>query len=212
LLMPRKMYSVPGELLYKLDADDVAKKFQGYFNSKGSTESKIMRDVFVKGDAYFRTGDMVSVDAEGRTYFSDRIGDTFRWKSENVSTNEVSEVLGTHPVVHEANVYGVELPHHDGRAGCVAIVLAEEPNERLLKDLATHAGAKLPRFAVPLFLRRMKNMHITGNNKQQKHIVRKEGIDPSKVGDDELFWLKDGTYVRFRKNDWEELKNGRVRL
>jgi acyl-CoA synthetase (AMP-forming)/AMP-acid ligase II len=202
----------PGELLYKLDADDIRKKFQGYFNNQGSTESKIMRDVFMKGDAYFRTGDMVSSDSEGRTYFSDRIGDTFRWKSENVSTNEVSEALGTHPVVHEANVYGVELPHHDGRAGCVAIVLAEEPNEKLLRDLASHAKAKLPRFAVPLFLRRMKNMQITGTNKQQKHVVRKEGVDPAKVGDDELFWLKDGTYVRFGKRDWDELNGGRVKL
>jgi acyl-CoA synthetase (AMP-forming)/AMP-acid ligase II len=202
----------PGELLYKVDAENISNSYQGYFNNKDSTDSKIMRDVFEKGDAWFRTGDMISSDEEGRTYFSDRIGDTFRWKSENVSTNEVSEALGSHPVVHEANVYGVELPHHDGRAGCVAIVLAEEPNERLLRDLAVHATSRLPRFAVPLFLRRMRNMQITGTNKQQKHVVRKEGVDPTKVGDDELFWLKDGTYVKFGKRDWEELNGGRVKL
>jgi acyl-CoA synthetase (AMP-forming)/AMP-acid ligase II len=202
----------PGEMLYKLDADDIPKKFQGYFNNKGSTESKIMRNVLVKGDAYFRTGDMLSWDDQGRTYFNDRIGDTFRWKSENVSTNEVSEALGNHAAVHEANVYGVELPHHDGRAGCVAIVLAEEPTERLLKDLASHAHARLPRFAVPLFLRLTKNMVVTGTNKQQKHVVRSQGVNPEKTGEDELYWLKNGTYVKFRKEDWESLTGGRVKL
>ncbi|KAH8756484.1 hypothetical protein F5882DRAFT_432097 [Hyaloscypha sp. PMI_1271] len=201
-----------GELLYKLDADQIELKFQGYFNNKDSTEGKIMRNVFEKGDAYFRTGDMVSWDNQGRTYFSDRIGDTFRWKSENVSTNEVSEALGNHAAVHEANVYGVELPHHDGRAGCVAIVLAEEPSDRLLQDLAKHAHAKLPRFAVPLFLRLTKNMETTGTLKQQKHVVRSQGVNPDKTGQDELYWLKNGTYVEFRRQDWEELNGGRVRL
>lgn len=201
-----------GEMLYKLDAKDIGKGFQGYFNNKQSTESKVMRDVFVKGDAYFRTGDMISWDDQGRTFFSDRIGDTFRWKSENVSTNEVSEALGNHPAVHEANVYGVELPNHDGRAGCVAIVLAEEPSERLLSSLAEHAQQSLPRFAVPLFLRLMKEMQMTGTNKQQKHVVRSQGVDPQKTGDDLLFWLRGGTYVKFSKKDWEELNGGRVRL
>lgn len=202
----------PGELLYALDATDINKKFQGYFNNKSGTEGKIMRDVFKKGDAYFRTGDMVSSDKEGRSYFSDRIGDTFRWKSENVSTSEVSEALGNHQAVHEANVYGIELPHHDGRAGCVAIVLAEEPSERLMSDLAKHAHAALPRFAVPLFLRLTKNMVVTGTNKQQKHIVRSQGVDPEKIGEDELYWLKNGTYTKFTKRDWEELNGGRVKL
>jgi acyl-CoA synthetase (AMP-forming)/AMP-acid ligase II len=195
----------PGEMLFKLDEKDIEKGFQGYFNNKKSTEGKIMRDVLVKGDAYFRTGDVISRDAQGRTYFNDRIGDTFRWKSENVSTNEVSEALGHHPHVQEANVYGVELPHHDGRAGCVAIVLSEQPSERLLADLAEHVQRRLPRFAVPLFLRLPKDMHITGTNKQQKHIVRAQGVDPAKTGEDELFWLRNGTYVKFGKKDVRKL-------
>lgn len=202
----------PGEMLYKLDENDIERGFQGYFNNKKSTEGKIVRNVLVKGDAYFRTGDVISVDAEGRTFFNDRIGDTFRWKSENVSTNEVSEALGHHPHVQEANVYGVELPHHDGRAGCVAIVLSEQPNERLLADLADHVHKRLPRFAVPLFLRLAKEMQITGTNKQQKHVVRAQGVDPTKTGDDELFWLRNGTYVKFSQKDWGELNGGRVKL
>jgi acyl-CoA synthetase (AMP-forming)/AMP-acid ligase II len=202
----------PGELLFKIDADDMAKKFQGYFNNSKANESKIMRDVLTKGDAWFRTGDVVRLDSEGRTYFNDRIGDTFRWKSENVSTSEVSEALGSHTSVHEANVYGVELPHHDGRAGCVAIVLAEEPSERLLSSLAEHAQKNLPRFAVPLFIRVTKGMALTGTNKQQKHALRVQGVDPSKVDQDGLYWLKNGTYVKFGHNDWQELSGGRVRL
>jgi acyl-CoA synthetase (AMP-forming)/AMP-acid ligase II len=202
----------PGEMLFKLDEKDIGSKFQGYFNNTKSTEGKVIRNVFVKGDAYFRTGDVISWDAEGRLYFNDRIGDTFRWKSENVSTSEVSEALSGHPAVHEANVYGVQLPNHDGRAGCVALVLAEEPSEKLLSSLAAHALATLPRFAVPLFVRLTKEMQTTGTNKQQKHVLRSQGVDPSKTGDDEVFWLKGETYVRFGRKDWEKLRGGEVRL
>lgn len=202
----------PGELLYKLDPADITGKFQGYFGNKGSTESKILRNVIEKGDAWFRTGDMITSDKEGRTFFNDRIGDTFRWKSENVSTSEVSEALGMHSAVTEANVYGVELPHHDGRAGCVAIVLAEEPNDRVMRELASHVQQQLPKFAVPIFLRVTKQMELTGTNKQQKYVVRSQGVDPMKTGADELYWLRDGRYVRFGHGEWQELNGGRVKL
>ncbi|KFX90132.1 hypothetical protein O988_08329 [Pseudogymnoascus sp. VKM F-3808] len=203
----------PGELLLTLDAADIEKGFQGYFNNKKATSGKILRSVLVKDDAYFRTGDVIRKDSEGRSYFVDRIGDTFRWKSENVSTNEVSEVMGYHAAVHEANVYGVELPHHDGRAGCAAVILAEPPSEQLMKSLAEHVKA-LPKFAVPLFLRVTDGGGpITGTNKQQKHTLRAEGVSPEKVvGSDQIYWLKNGTYTPFTKADWEELNGGRVKL
>jgi acyl-CoA synthetase (AMP-forming)/AMP-acid ligase II len=203
----------PGELLLTLDAADIEKGFQGYFNNKKATSGKILRSVLVKDDAYFRTGDVIRKDSEGRSYFVDRIGDTFRWKSENVSTNEVSEVMGYHAAVHEANVYGVELPHHDGRAGCAAVILAEPPSEQLMKSLAEHVKA-LPKFAVPLFLRITDGGGpITGTNKQQKHTLRAEGVSPEKVvGSDQIYWLKNGTYAPFTKADWEELNGGRVKL
>jgi acyl-CoA synthetase (AMP-forming)/AMP-acid ligase II len=199
-------------MLYKLDENDIGRMFQGYYNNNKSTEDKILRDVFVKGDAFFRTGDVISWDSFGRSFFNDRIGDTFRWKSENVSTNEVSEALGGHPAVQEANVYGVELPHHDGRAGCVALALAEKPTKRLMSSLAEHAKRTLPRYAVPLFLRLPKAIQTTGTNKQQKHVVRMQGVDPAKTDGDEFFWMKDGTYAPFKRQDWEELRGGRVRL
>lgn len=205
----------PGELLYKLDPSDISAKFQGYFNNPKASSSKIMRDVLSKGDAWFRTGDVVRWDKEGRWYFNDRIGDSFRWKSENVSTSEVSEALGAHPHVHEANVYGVELPNHDGRAGCAAVMFAtgaDDISPALLDGVAAHAAKSLPKFAVPLFLRVTREMHATGNNKQQKHLLRLQGVEPGKVGGDRLFWLKGGRYVAFGEKEWEELKGGRVRL
>ncbi|KAI8944538.1 fatty acid transporter protein [Xylaria longipes] len=202
-----------GELLLKLP-EDTTKNFQGYYNNQKATDSKIIRDVFKKGDAYFWSGDLVSWDSEGRTYFHDRIGDTFRWRSENVATTEVSATVGLHPAVEEANVYGVQLPHHDGRAGCAAIALKTAPDETLLRSLAEHARAKLPKYAVPIFLRLGKGLSaaITGTNKQQKHSLRVEGVDPGKVGDDELYWLKDDTYVRFSKADWDRMNAGEIKL
>ncbi|KAM7216394.1 fatty acid transporter protein [Rhypophila decipiens] len=204
-----------GEMLARLPEKDIALRFQGYFANDDATNSKIMRDVFRKGDAWFRSGDMIRWDEHNRVYFSDRLGDTFRWKSENVSTAEVSEVLGNHASVQEANVYGVQLPNHDGRAGCVAIVFSTpEPTREMLKGLADHALAILPRYAVPLFLRLRKEvgLHNTGTNKQQKHVLRSESVDPNKVGGDTLFWLKDGTYVPFGEREWNELEGGRVKL
>jgi acyl-CoA synthetase (AMP-forming)/AMP-acid ligase II len=201
----------PGELLFALDAADIEKNFQGYFNNKNATSGKILRDVLVKGDAYFRTGDVIRKDSEGRSYFVDRIGDTFRWKGENVSTNEVSEIMGYHPAVHEANVYGIELPHHDGRAGCAAVVLAEPASHGLMHNIAEHAK-QLPKYAVPLFLRVTKGGPVTGTNKQQKHVLRSESVDLTKISEDEVWWLKDGKYVPFTHDDWNALSAGQVKL
>ncbi|KAI9757719.1 MAG: hypothetical protein M4579_003344 [Chaenotheca gracillima] len=223
----------PGELLYKLDPKDISAKFQGYFNNQKASGTKILRSVFTKDDAWFRSGDVIRWDAEGRSFFSDRIGDTFRWKSENVSTNEVAEVLGNHPSISEANVYGVELPHHDGRAGCAAVLLSEyvtaaessspssPPGTDLLNSIATHTQSQLPRYAVPLFLRFIvdpDSVQRTGTNKQQKHGLRNQGVDPALVTSasdekgDLLYWLKGGTYVPFGEVEWKTIGAGKVKL
>ena len=206
----------PGELMFKVDPKDVHSLFQGYFNNPSATESKIFRDVLVKGDAYCRSGDVVRWDSEGRWWFCDRIGDTFRFKGENVSTAEVSAVLGTHPHIHEANVYGVEVPNHDGRAGCAALLFdddSEQPvGEGLLETVAAHASGNLPGYAVPSFLRIVRGHQTTGNNKQLKSVLRGEGIAPEKMGGDRVYWLKGGRYERFGKKEWEELSQGRARL
>jgi acyl-CoA synthetase (AMP-forming)/AMP-acid ligase II len=210
----------PGELLFKIDASNIERRFQGYYNNKKATMAKVMRDVLSKGDAWFRTGDMVRWDGEGRVFFNDRIGDTFRWKSENVSTQEVSEAVGRHASVAEANVYGVQLPHHDGRAGCAAVVFDEgsggiaSPDDRLLKSLAAHVRRELPRYALPLFLRVMPRvgMQMTGTNKQQKTSLQKEGVSLPEGAESAMYWLRDDTYVPFTKKDWDEMSGGRVKL
>ena len=203
----------PGELMFKVDPADIHSNFQGYFNNPSATESKIFRDVLVQGDAYCRSGDVVRWDSEGRWWFCDRIGDTFRWRGENVSTAEVSSVLGTHPHIHEANVYGVEVPNHDGRAGCAALLFdTEDVSEGLLDTVAAHARSGLPKYAVPLFLRIVRGHQTTGNNKQLKAVLRGEGIAPERTGVDRVFWLKDGRYEPFGKREWDELSQGRARL
>ena len=205
----------PGELLYQLDPKDIEAQYLGYYGNNKASTSKLMRDVFKPGDAWFRTGDTLRVDAEGRVYFVDRIGDTFRWRSENVSTNEVSEVLGMHPAISEANVYGVELPHHDGRAGCAAITLhgGAKPTRELMRDIAAHARRGLPKFAVPVFVRVMKALEATGNNKQQKQGLRVQGVDPQKMGiEDRVFWLQDQGYEEYGVGEWEGIRKGEVRL
>lgn len=114
----RKPYSEGGEMIVKIDSEAA---FAGYHKNPGATAKMFVRDVFKKGDLYYRTGDALRRDEEGRWFFLDRLGDTFRWKGENVSTAEVAHVLGTWKGVVEANVYGVTIPGHDGRAGCAAI-------------------------------------------------------------------------------------------
>lgn len=147
----------------------------------------------------------------------DRIGDTFRWKSENVSTAEVSEAVGDHPSITEANCYGVQLPNHDGRAGCAALVLRDDRttlDANLCRDLAQHSRKRLPKYAVPIFLRVMRHVETTGTHKHQKVKLREEGADPGKVGEDELFWLEPGAeeYRRFGQGEWKRIVGGGAKL
>jgi acyl-coenzyme A synthetase/AMP-(fatty) acid ligase len=120
----RNPYSRGGEVIVAVPSKLA---FLGYHNNPAATEKRFLHDVFKKGDFYYRCGDALRRDDEGKWYFLDRLGDTFRWKSENVSTAEVSEVLGKFPGVIDANVYGVEVPGHDGRAGCAALLLNPGP-------------------------------------------------------------------------------------
>jgi len=122
-----------GELLGKIDNSDPTRKFDGY-TSKEATEKKILRDVVKKGDKYFRSGDLLKTDTDGFFYFVDRLGDTFRWKGENVATSEVEAVIARLPGISLVNVYGVLVPHHDGRAGMAALVTEGEFSFEALYD------------------------------------------------------------------------------
>ena len=175
----------PGLLLGKITPNT---KFEGYTSAE-ATEKKILRDVLQPGDAWFNTGDLMrTVDvgfALGLPHyqFVDRIGDTFRWKGENVSTNEVGEILNLHPQIALSNVYGVEVPGTDGRAGMASLRLEEGVSSLDLNSFSTHVQAELPHFARPLFLRIQSEMDTTGTFKLLKGDLRKQGYDPAQVND-----------------------------
>ncbi|KAJ0415705.1 hypothetical protein BJY00DRAFT_317637 [Aspergillus carlsbadensis] len=208
----------PGEVIHWIDPENPRAQFEGYFKNDTATEKRFIRDVFKKGDMWFRSGDMMRQDREGRVYFVDRLGDTFRWKSENVSTNEVSDLLGKFPSIAECNVYGVLVPHADGRAGCAAIVLADGVVESAFdfKALADHALRVLPRYAVPIFLRVTPALGYTSTMKMQKGKLRLEGCDVALVerAGDKMYWLPPHgvCYVPFTAGDYQKLQGGEVRL
>ncbi|KAI1437002.1 fatty-acyl-CoA synthase [Xylaria sp. CBS 124048] len=212
-----------GEIIVRMDTTNPDRGTPQYFKNRKATNNRRVADVFQKGDLWFRSGDLFRQDRDGRLFFIDRLGDTFRWRSENVSTHEVGSVLGEFPQVAETNVYGVLVPHAEGRAGCAAIVptddiLQKEGSEIDFKALAAHCRARLPRYAVPLFLRVARRLDYTGTHKLQKQKLRTEGVDLAAIQDsaseDRMFWLPPGEegYVLFTEKDLEGLKAGRVRL
>ncbi|OQU98678.1 AMP-binding enzyme domain-containing protein [Cladophialophora immunda] len=187
---------------------------RGYWRNAEATDKKLARDVFRPGDLWYRTGDSLRRDADGRWSFLDRLGDTFRWKGENVATAEVSECLGRYPGVIDANVYGVQVPNHDGRAGCAALMLDPEAARGFdLAGLLKHARRDLPGFAVPLFLRIVPTGSLNSMGlKQEKVQPRAEGVDPAKVRGDRLYVLRGDRYVVFSAADWADLATARARL
>ena len=184
-------------------------RFEGYSNA-ADNEAKVLLNVFEEGDSWFRSGDLMRRDAEGYFYFVDRIGDTFRWKGENVSTTEVSEVMSVFAGIHEANVYGVEVPGREGRAGMAAIVCEKDLN---LADLRSYLAAHLPDYARPLFLRIRGEIDATATFKQRKIALVKDGFDPANIRD-ALFFddSRRGAYVRLDGTLYGEIVSGEVRL
>jgi len=170
-----------GEAIGKIinDPSKPTSRFDGYAK-KEETEKKTLRNVFEEGDAWFRTGDLLKQDALGYYYFVDRIGDTFRWKGENVATSEVAEAISVFPGIKEANVYGVHVPGADGRAGMASIVSSEEVD---LPKLRAHLEKQLAPYAQPLFVRIQPEMEITGTFKHRKVDLVKEGFDPEAISD-----------------------------
>jgi fatty-acyl-CoA synthase len=161
------------------DPSKPGSRFEGYANP-ADTDKKILRNVFVQGDAWFRTGDLLRKDERGYFYFVDRIGDTFRWKGENVATSEVAEAISAFPGVTEATVYGVCIPGQDGRAGMAALVFTGAVD---LANFREYISAQLPSYARPLFLRIRDRLEVTGTFKHQKIDLVREGFDPSASGD-----------------------------
>jgi citronellyl-CoA synthetase len=162
--------------------------FEGY-TDKDATEQKIIHNAFEDGDAWFNTGDLLKEVDVGYTLgyphyqFVDRVGDTFRWKGENVSTNEVGEIINGYPRVEFCNVYGVEVPNADGRAGMVALRLADGATELDLEDFANYVNRELPAYARPVFVRVQSDIDVTGTFKMVKGGLKHEGYDIDAVAD-----------------------------
>ena len=176
-----------GELVGKIpeSADLATGRFEGY-TSKEATDRKILRDVLARGDAWFRSGDLLRQDREGFYYFVDRIGDTYRWKGENVSTQEVAEAVSALGGFELVNVYGVEVPGQDGRAGMAAVMLSPDTSFSGTR-FYEHVDRTLPRYAAPLFVRVLPEMEMTGTFKLRKVTLQDEGFDPARVADPLFF-------------------------
>ena len=183
------------------------RRFEGYTDAQASRD-KVLRDVFAPGDAWLRTGDLMKRDAAGFFSFVDRVGDTFRWRAENVSCAAVTAALADCPGVVAASVYGVAVPGTEGRAGMAAVVAGEGFDPAALR---AHLAARLPRYARPLFLRVTGALAMTGTFKPRRAALVAEGYDPARVADPLLF--DDGTrYVPLDAALHAAIVSGAVRL
>jgi fatty-acyl-CoA synthase len=174
-----------GEAVGRIPDDEHARagRFEGYTDATAS-QRKVLRNVFKKGDAWYRTGDLLRRDAAGFYYFVDRMGDTYRWKGENVSTAEVLSALTASPQVPEGVVFGVTVPGAEGRAGMAALVVNAEFD---LEAFRLEVRARLPPYARPVFLRLLSAIESTGTFKPRKVELASAGYDPAQVSDPLFF-------------------------
>ncbi|XP_060752417.1 long-chain fatty acid transport protein 6 [Tachysurus vachellii] len=198
-----------GLLLSKINSQS---PFFGYAGSKQLTEKKLMRDVFKKGDVYFNTGDLMAEDWENFISFKDRVGDTFRWKGENVATTEVAEVLGLLDFIQEVNVYGVEVPGHEGRAGMASLIIRPDcvfDGKEMFENIMAH----LPAYARPLFIRIQESMEMTGTFKQLKFCLVKNGFNPATISDP-LYFLDytEKCYIPLTDSIYNSIVSGQRKL
>jgi fatty-acyl-CoA synthase len=179
-------------------ADEAGGRFEGYTNA-AETEKKILRDVFAKGDAWFRTGDLMKIDDGGFFHFIDRLGDTFRWKGENVATSEVNEAILACPGVVDAVTYGVLVPGADGRAGMAAMVTDDSFD---FADFSDHLSRRLPAYASPVFVRMCAALEATETFKQKKQDLIRAGFDPRTTSD--LLFFRDPKSGKFMPLDADQ--------
>jgi fatty-acyl-CoA synthase len=197
-----------GELLIKIpDLFSVpGMQYRGY-TDQGASEAKILAGVFARKDRYFRTGDLLRCDEDGFFAFVDRIGDTYRCKGENVSTAEVGDVLGRAPGIREVAVVGLSVPPHDGQFGLAAVV----PESSFDAEAFHRAAQELPTYAQPRFVRVLPSIETTTTHKQQKNLIRKQGVDPRHVTDPLYAWSENG-YIPLTSALYDSVKAGTYRL
>ncbi len=201
----------PGEAIGRIlnDPSKPGARFEGYA-AAADNRQKILHDVFVPGDAWFRTGDLMRTDADGYFYFVDRIGDTFRWKGENVATSEVVEIVSGFVGVVDACVYGIAVPGCDGRAGMAALVTDENFD---LPEFRDYLMQRLPDYARPIFLRLLREIAVTTTFKQKKTEMVRQGADPSAIPDRLYFDdPRAEAYVPMEPALYKDIVSGRIRL
>jgi citronellyl-CoA synthetase len=186
--------------------------FSGY-TDKESTEKKIIRNAFEEGDAWYDTGDLLRDIGFGHAQFVDRLGDTFRWKGENVSTTEVEAVIDSFDQVSESSVYGVIIPGTEGRAGMASVIVGKGVDDFDFKKLLDAMREELPSYAVPVFIRLRTAFETTETLKVKKSESKKEGCDPTKVSDP-LYVLLPGnsSHVPLTQALYEEIVDGKHRF
>ena len=190
--------------------EDPSRSFDGYVNRE-ATEKKVYRDVFKKGDLYFSSGDLLTVDDLGYVYFRDRTGDTFRWKSENVSTTEVESVIASFVGLSDIVVYGVPIASCEGRAGMATIAI--HPDDMKLGDFLCHMRKCLPPYAIPCFVRLNQKIETTGTFKLPKVSLQKEGFNPGSISDP-IFYLdiNSRTYQKLDQTVYQDILSGKIRF
>lgn len=184
-------------------------QFEGYADPE-ATSRKVLRDVFEPGDTWYRTGDLMRRDEQGFYYFVDRIGDTFRWKGENVSTTEVASAIASCSGITDVAVYGVPVPGTEGRAGMAAVVVSPEFD---LDAFRREVFDKLPDYAHPVFVRIVPTLDVTGTFKLRKQELAAQGFDPSRM-DDPLYFDSTvaGRYMPLDAGLHERILQGLERL
>lgn len=201
-----------GQFVVRIVTGDPVRSFDGYIDRE-ATKKKILTNVQKAGDQCFMTGDLVEMDKYGYIYFKDRIGDTFRWKSENVSTNEVESVLMEF-VKTDAVVYGVEVAGCEGRAGMAAIqTLNANQLECEFKQLFKYLKSSLPSFAIPVFIRIVSQVEVTGTFKFNKVALKADAFNPTATSD-AIYYLNSNTssYEKLSQSLYEDICNGQIRF
>lgn len=201
----------PGEFVGKILDHDPLRAFDGYV-SKSATEKKIIHDVFRKGDCAFLSGDLLIMDSKGYLYFMDRTGDTFRWKGENVSTTEVEGTISKLIGQTDCVVYGVEIKGMEGKAGMVAIPNTTKELNLNLPELLINLKKALPAYAIPLFIRIVKEIEATGTYKLKKTDLQKEGFNPNVVHDLMYYLNPQLGYQKLDLDTYDNISSGNLRL
>lgn len=215
----------PGEMLMRIFFPRKPEtSFQGYLGNERETKSKVIRNVFRKGDAWYRCGDLLKSDEYGLWYFLDRMGDTFRWKSENVSTTEVEDevLLSNENKISQVVVVGIKVPKYEGRAGFAVLKLttdrdihtiSDEENLAMLNGMLPFLNQSLPKYALPLFVKLVNEIKMTDNHKVLKKLYRDQKLPAGANGKDKIYWLRDyKEYKVLTNEDWFGIESQSLKL